>query len=75
MRKTNKEKKKGKKGERVCRGRNEKKEQERKEEKEKVRISRRSDGRSSTVRVLKLVHAARSTCGHQKLGLSTNSIR
>ena len=32
--------------------------------KEKLRISQLSDGRSSTVRRLKLVHAARSMCGH-----------
>ena len=75
MRKRNKEKQKGKKGERVHRGRNEKKEKERKEEKEKGRISWRFDGRSSTVRVLKLLQATRSTCGHQKFGVSTNSIR
>ena len=28
-----------------------------------------------TVRVLKLVHAVGSTCGHQKVGVSTNSKR
>ena len=44
-------------------------------EKEKGRISKRSDGLSSTVQVLKLVHSTRSTCGHQKLGVSTNSMR
>ena len=34
-----------------------------------------SGGRSSTVRGLKSVHAARSTCGHQKVGVSTTSTR
>ena len=77
MRKRNKEKQKGKgfvKKKRVRRkkkGKGKRKERE----KEKGRISRLSDGRSSTGRVLKLVHVARSTCGHQKLGVSTNSIR
>ena len=47
----------------------------RKRRKGKERISRLFDGRSSTVRVLKLVHAARSTCGKKKLGVSTNAIR
>ena len=28
-----------------------------------------------TIRVLKLVHVVPYTCGHQKLGVSTNSIR
>ena len=50
------------------------------EEKEKGgkgrgRISRVSGGRRSKVRVLKLVHAVGSTCGHQKVGVSTNSKR
>ena len=44
-------------------------------EKAKGRISRRSDGRSSPVRVLKLVHAAQSTRAYQKVGVSINSIR
>ena len=43
--------------------------------KRKGKISRLSGGRSSTVRGLKLVHAARSTCGHQKVGVSTNFVR
>ena len=46
-----------------------------KEGKEKGKISRLLGGRSSTVRGLKLVHAARFTCGHQKVGVSTNSVR
>ena len=41
----------------------------------KRKISRVSGGRRSTVRVLKLVHAVGSTCGHQKVGVSTNSKR
>ena len=64
----------GRKGKR--RGKEEKeKEKERKGEKGKGKISRLSGGRSSTIRGLKLVHAARSTCGHQKVGVSTNSVR
>ena len=41
----------------------------------KGKISRLSGGRSSTVRGLKLVHATRSTCGHQKVGVSTTFTR
>ena len=41
-------------------------------EKEDFRIS---GGRRSTVRGLKLVHGAGSTCGRQKVGVSTNSKR
>ena len=52
-----------------------KKEKERKREKRKGKNFRLSGGRSSTIRGLKLVHAARSTCGHQKVGVSTNSMR
>ena len=40
-----------------------------------MKISRVSGGRCSTVRVLKLVHAVGSTCGHQKVGVLTNSKR
>ena len=46
---------------------------ERKGRKGKGRIFRVSGGRRSTVRVLKLVHTVGSTCGHQKVGVSTNS--
>ena len=53
---------------------------EKMEEKEKGgkgrgRISRVSGGRRSIVRGLKLVHAVGSTCGRQKVGVSTNSKR
>ena len=41
----------------------------------KGRFSRVSGDRRSKVRVLKLVHAVGSTCGHQKVGVSTNSKR
>ena len=41
----------------------------------KGRFSPVSGGRRSTVRVLKLVHEGGSTCGHQKVGVSTNSKR
>ena len=54
--------------------REERKEKEKKE-KGKGKIFRLSGGRSSTVRGLKLVHAAHSTCGHQKVGVSTTSTR
>ena len=50
----------------------ERKRKRRKRERENFWLS---GGRSSTVRGLKLVHAARSTCGHQKVGVSTNSVR
>ena len=64
----------GRKGKR--RGKEEKeKEKEMKGEKGKGRIFWHSGGRSLTVRGLKLVHAARSTCGHQKVRVSTNSVR
>ena len=46
-----------------------------KEGKGKGKISRLSSGRSSTVRGLKLVHAAQFTCGHKKVGVLTNSVR
>ena len=63
-----------------------KKEQERKESVERkgrkmrrkereMKISRVSGHRRSTVRGLKLEHAVGSTCGHQKVGVSTNSKR
>ena len=53
---------------------------EKMEEKEKGgkgrgRISRVSGGRRLKVRGLKLVHAVGSTCGRQKVGVSTNSKR
>ena len=53
---------------------------EKKEEKEKGgkgrgRISRVSGGQRSKVRGLKLVHTVGSTCGRQKVGVSTNSKR
>ena len=65
------------------RGKREKREtvlREKREEKEKGgkgkgRFSRVSGGRRSTIRVLKLVHAVGSMCGHQKVGVSTNSKR
>ena len=41
----------------------------------KGRFSRVSGGRRSKVRGLKLVHAVGSTCGRQKVGVSTNSKR
>ena len=41
----------------------------------KGRFSRVSGGRCSKVRGLKLVHAVGSTCGRQKVGVSTNSKR
>ena len=78
MRKRNKKKQKW------GRKKNKKKEQkqfvekERRKGKEKGRNGENGKwriSRHSMVRVLKLVHAARSTCGHQKLGVSTNSIR
>ena len=53
----------------------EKREEKEKGGKGKGRFSRVSGGRRSTVRVLKLVHAVGSTCGHQKVGVSTNSKR
>ena len=65
------------------RGKREKREtvlREKREEKEKGgkgkgRFSWVSGGRRSTIRVLKLVYAVGSTCGHQKVGVSTNSKR
>ena len=45
----------------------------RKEEKEKGRFSRSSDGRSSTVRELKLVHIMTAMRGYQNMGVSPNS--
>ena len=53
----------------------EKREEKEKGGKGKGRFSRVSGVRRSTVQVLKLVHAVGSTCGHQKVGVSTNSKR
>ena len=50
-------------------------EEKEKEEKGKGKISQLSGGRGSIVRGLKLEHAVGSTCGHQKVGVSTNSKR
>ena len=78
MRKMNrKAKMKEKKGNREKREtvRREKKEEKEKGGKGKGRFSRVSGGRRSTVRVLKLVHVVGSTCGHQKVRVSTNSKR
>ena len=41
----------------------------------KRKISRVLGGQRSKVRGLKLVHAVGSTCGHQKVGVSSNSKR
>ena len=57
---------------RICR---EKMEENEKGGKRKVGFFRVSGSRRSTVLVLKLVHAVGSTCGHQKVGVSTNSKR
>ena len=65
-----KRKEREKRGETVLR---EKMEENEKGGKGRGRISRVSGGRRSKVRVLKLVHAAGSTCGRQKVGVSTNS--
>ena len=77
--KEKKEAKKERKGRKEQRKKKEKVFLERKERKGKGKgkgkIFRHSDDRGSTVRVLKLVYATRSTCGHQKLGVSTNAIR
>ena len=72
-----KEKRKEKKGKREKRETvlREKMEENEKGGKGRGRISRVSGGRRSKVRVLKLVHAAGSTCGRQKVGVSTNSKR
>ena len=75
MRNENKERKERRKGKKRKTVRREKKEGKGERRKGKRNISRLSDGRSSTVRGLKLVHAARSTCGHQKFEVSTNSKR
>ena len=68
-----KERKEGKK--RKERIRREKREEKEKGGKGKGRFSRVSGGRRSKVRGLKLVHAVGSTCGSQKVGVSTNSKR
>ena len=73
-RKEKKEREKRKQRERKTVRREEGREKE-KEEKGKGKFLGFSGGRSSIVRELKLVHAARSTCGHQKVGVSTNSVR
>ena len=44
-------------------------------EKKKGRFSRRCDGRISTVRELKSIHATMVTHGYQNLGVSSNSKR
>ena len=78
MRKRNRKAKgKEKKGKREKREtvRREKMEENEKGGKGKGIFSRVSGGRRSTVRVLKLMHAVGSTCGHQKVGVSTNSKR
>ena len=71
------EKQKGKKGKEKRNKREtvrrEKREEKEKEGKGKRKISRLSGCRGSTVRGLKLEHAVGSTCGHQKVGVSTNS--
>ena len=53
----------------------ERKEGKRIKKKKERKNFRLSGGRSSTIRGLKLVYAARSTCGHQKVGVSTTSTR
>ena len=72
--KRNEKKEKKKKRETVLR---EKMEEKEKGGKGKGRFPgfRAVDVRRSTVRVLKLVYAVGSTCGHQKVGVSTNSKR
>ena len=60
--------------ERERKGRGKRKRERKGKERKKGRISRCFDGRSSMVRVRNLVHVARSTCRHQKLGVSTNFI-
>ena len=72
-----KAKRKEKKGEKEQKGKRfvERKGRKRRKEEGKRKDSRLLDGQSSTVQGLKLVHAARSTCGHQKVGVSTNSKR
>ena len=75
MRNEKKEKKRQKGKKRKERIRREKMEENEKGGKERGRISRVSGGRRSKVRGLKLVHTAGSTCGHQKVGVSTNSKR
>ena len=77
--KEKKEAKKKRKGRKEQRKKKEKVFVERKERKGKGKgkgkMSWCSDGRGSTIQVLKLVHATRFTCRHQKLGISTNVIR
>ena len=74
-RKAKRKEKKGKKREKRKTVLREKREEKEKGGKGKGRFSRVSGGRRSTVRGLKLVHAVGSTCGHQKVGVSTNSKR
>ena len=75
-RKEKKERRKGKQRERKKKTvRREKGREKEKEEKGKWKISRLSGDRSWTVRGLNLVHAARSTFGNQKVGVSTTSTR
>ena len=66
-------KKKGKKNKKKERGGNE--QRGRKGEKRKGRFSRRSDGRSLTVREEKLINALQATRGYQYLGVLSNSVR
>ena len=53
----------------------EKREEKEKGGKGKEGFFRVSGGRRSIVLVIKLVHVVGSTCGHQKVGVSTNSKR
>ena len=70
--KREKEKKKRKKKERRGEG---KRRRKRKKGKGKGKFSRRSEGRSLTVRKLKLVHATRVMRGYQNQGVLSNSKR
>ena len=70
-----KKRREGEKENKKKRIRREKERKRRKKRKEKGKISRLSGCRSSTVRGLKLVHAPHSTCGHQKVGVSTTCTR
>ena len=73
------EKKKGKKGKekrnKKGNGFVERKGRKMRKKEGKRKISWLSGGRRLTVRGLKLEHAVGSTCGHQKVGVSTNSKR
>ena len=74
-RKAKRKEKKGKRENRETVLREKKKEEKGEGRKGKRKIFRVSGGRRSKVRGLKLVHAVGSTCGRQKVGVSTNSKR